>query len=248
MNCLSCGPTSAKASGEHIFSAWLLREFDPKAAGALYRPQDNGGLSQVRPEILLDNFRLKQICEQCNNGWMSALERRTMPIILDVTRNGRTLGSLEEPERRILAKWAAKTAIIESYAVSAECPINREYLRVIRDNPDNHPGNFAVLGSRITLEAFMHAQISGVRDLEGGGKVARSTIVIIIPNLAFVCAFPMFPGQQWTCSYVPAFAGPLWPPASCWQTMETDESTLIEGPDLQEKLLTAMARSIRLEH
>lgn len=59
----------------------------------------------------------------CNNGWKSGLESVAKPILLGLIEGGKSLDGLEEEERRILAKWAGKTAIIESYAVGAESPV-----------------------------------------------------------------------------------------------------------------------------
>jgi len=58
VNCLACGPTEAPASREHVFAAWLLREFDPDIAMALFRLNPDGTNHEVRQEIKLDGFKL----------------------------------------------------------------------------------------------------------------------------------------------------------------------------------------------
>jgi hypothetical protein len=77
----------------------------------------DGSSKQARVPIRLDDFKLKRVCEFCNNGWMSNLEEPAKPILLGLILGHTTLESLEEDGRQILAKWAGKTAIIESYAV-----------------------------------------------------------------------------------------------------------------------------------
>ena len=86
----------------------------------LLRQHPDGSQQQVRVEIKLDSFRLKDVCETCNNGWMSKLEEDAKPIILDLIRNQRDLSNLNVEERGILAAWAGKTAVIESRAVGAD--------------------------------------------------------------------------------------------------------------------------------
>ena len=115
VDCLACGTTSSPPSREHVFPRWLLTELGPDASMTLFKRLDDGAREQRRTQIKLDSFKLKKICECCNNGWMSELEASAKPLILAVIRGVRELGSLSEGERRILARWAGKTAIIESH-------------------------------------------------------------------------------------------------------------------------------------
>src|ERR1700683_4987662 len=129
MDCLACGPTSSPATREHVFARWLLKEFGPDTSMALFRQHGDGTEEQKRTEIKLDSFTLRKICENCNNGWMSKLEDAAQPLILAVIKDGRRLSGMPEEERQIMARWAAKTAIIESHAVGAECPVSGVFLR-----------------------------------------------------------------------------------------------------------------------
>jgi hypothetical protein len=88
MDCLACGPTSSPASREHVFSDWLLQEFGPDVSIALFRMLGRGSRTKVRTEIKLASFRLKQVCEACNNGWMSDLENMAKLLILDLIKDG----------------------------------------------------------------------------------------------------------------------------------------------------------------
>lgn len=60
----------------------------------------------------------REVCQDCNNGWMSRLEQTAKPLILslvDAARDG-TLLELNTEQRRILATWAQKTAITNELA------------------------------------------------------------------------------------------------------------------------------------
>src|SRR5579864_164522 len=159
VDCLACGTTSSPPSREHVFPRLLLTELGPDASMTLFKRLDDGAREQRRTQIKLDSFKLKKICECCNNGWMSELEASAKPLILAVIRGVRELGSLSEGERRILARWAGKTAIIESHSVGAECPVSGEYLRRMRTNEDDIPGRFAVVACRTEMQEFGHMQI-----------------------------------------------------------------------------------------
>ncbi len=55
----------------------------------------------------------REVCQDCNNGWMSRLEQTAKPLILglvDAARDGTPL-ELNPGQRRALAMWAEKTAI-----------------------------------------------------------------------------------------------------------------------------------------
>src|ERR1017187_3798151 len=98
MDCLACGITSSPASREHVFSNWLLREFDPEVSMSLFRMLGAGSRKQVRIEVKLASFRLKEICEACNNGWMSDLETAAKRLILALIRGTLDLANVSDDE------------------------------------------------------------------------------------------------------------------------------------------------------
>jgi hypothetical protein len=243
MDCLACGITGSPATREHVFSSWLLKEFGPNASMALYRHSGDGSERKVRAEIKLDSFRLKRICEDCNNGWMSDLETSAKPLILALIKDGRQLHSLFETERRALARWAAKTAIVESHAVGAECPVSADFLKKIRTSFDGTPGRLAVAARHTEALGFGHLQVGVIRDLIGGGKAAGNIIIIALPKLAFACAFPMLQELPFECRSVEGLYTPLWPPARGWHQMK--QTPMPAGVDELEALLS-MAERIEL--
>ena len=243
MDCLACGLTSSPASREHVFSDWLLREFDPEISMALYRRYGDGSREQTRVEIRLGSFTLKSVCESCNNGWMSRLESAANPLILGLIRGGRELNGLSEEERRILARWAGKTAIIESHSVGAECPIDGRYLKGIRAS-EEFPGRFAAAACRAPFLGFGHMQVGIVMDLLGGGKVAANIVMIALPKLVFACAFPMLE-TPYECRCVKSLYTPLWPTLRAWYPM--NQSAMPSDLDEFESL-AAMAERIELFH
>jgi len=199
LDCLACGPTSSPASREHVFASWLLKESGQNAGIDLFRLHHDGTSEQVRDKIKLDSFKLKKVCDACNTGWMHELEMAAKPLILDVSRDARTLDSLSNEERHILARWAGKTAIIESHAVGAECPVSNSHLKRMRTSSDGTPGRFAVVACRTELFAFGHMQTGLIQDLIGGRKASGNIITIALPKLLFVCAFPMLEEVPYEC-------------------------------------------------
>jgi hypothetical protein len=246
MECLACGTTSSPASREHVFARWLLEELAAKdLAIGLFRDLGNGTSQRQRSDIRLDSFKLKRVCESCNNGWMSGLEDLAKPFILGIIKGGRKLPSFDEEERRTLAKWAGKTAIIESHVVGAECPISGDYLEWMRLRDDNVPGRFCVAACLHPMRGVGHMQVGVIRDLIGGGVAAGNVVMIVLPVVAFACAFPMIE-TPYQARCVRSLYVPLWPSPAAWKPMK--QTPMPETFSCDFDRLNAMAERVELFH
>jgi hypothetical protein len=246
VNCLACGETSSPASREHVFARWLLEELESLDAPInLYRGFGDGTSKQERVAIRLDSFKLKRVCTDCNNGWMSHLEETTKPILLGLIKGGRPLSALEEEERRILARWAGKTAIIESHSVGAESPVDPEFLRWMRQRDDNVPGRFCVAACPQLTLGVAHLQVGVIRDLIGGGIAAGNIIMIVLPGVAFACMFPMM-RTEYEALCVQSLYTPLWPSPAAWKPMQQSPMPASFNGELD--FLQSMAERVELFH
>jgi hypothetical protein len=112
--CLFCtdelGPGTR--SREHVIPDWILRRFS--IGDYVISPKAWDGGSEILPERRhpLASFRLGGVCRQCNEGWMSTLEQRASSNLLALSDGGRKTGGLAHPEQAVLARWAAKTALV----------------------------------------------------------------------------------------------------------------------------------------
>ena len=146
---------------------------------------------------------------------MSRLEERDKPIITALIQGTREIESLDYMERRIVAKWAGKTSIIESHSIGAECPINSDLLNWMRTHDDEMPGRFGVAACPTHVDDVGHIQIGMICDLIGGGKAAGNIVMIILPKIALGCIFPML--EKVPCDYRTAWPFiPLWPDPRAW--------------------------------
>jgi hypothetical protein len=187
---------------------------------SFYRRHGDGKTEPYRTTISLNSFKLKRICETCNNGWMSRLEDLVKPTMIALMKGDRNLASLGESEKRTLARWVAKTAIIDSYAVGAECPIDAGVLGWMRKNETEAPGRFAVAAYQCDLNGIGHFQCGVIRDLLIEGKAAGNITVIAVPRVVFVCAFPMLAEPTYVCKCVPHGCWPLWPDFKAWKLLD----------------------------
>jgi hypothetical protein len=219
MDCLACGITSSPPSREHVFAQWLL-----DALGGIsmnfYRRHGDGRREIHRKTINLRSFTLKRICEDCNNGWMCRLEEALKPILLPLLKGAKHLEALDEDERRILAKWLGKTAIIDSYAIGAECPVDKTLLRWMARDERSTPGRFGVAACPVPLNGVGHFQFGKIHDLFDGGKAAGQIMAIALPGVVFVCGFPMLAEAPVEYRCVRPNCFPLWPTPTSWRPLE----------------------------
>jgi hypothetical protein len=65
-----------------------------------------------RPKRILKNAHMtvRTVCRVCNNGWMSGLESKIIPILTQILDDQRV--SLDEVQQKDLALWVTKMAFL----------------------------------------------------------------------------------------------------------------------------------------
>jgi hypothetical protein len=113
--CIFCGPTKEKISGEHLWPLWVSDLFHKRPKPNQYsvvRARANVGDTKwdrgTFRSSRLDQ-RVNDVCERCNNGWMSDLENRyAKPVLTPMI-----LGSakpLTAEDLAVINAWAMKFA------------------------------------------------------------------------------------------------------------------------------------------
>ena len=115
------------ATVEHIVPQWLQREWGLQSHNISPTHSDSRGNVISSRSHGLSAFVAGNVCDGCNNGWMSALEVASKPLILDLAGGRRRVIDLADNEALLLARWTAKTA----YALHASA----NYRRIV---PENH--------------------------------------------------------------------------------------------------------------
>lgn len=110
--CAFCSST-AKMSGEHVFSDWMN--------GALPSPVSSGGWNGIltrpgSPQIpyksLALDWTVKVVCEECNNGWMNEIENKHAKPVMAPLIGGKIHIPISQLNARSIALFAFKTAVI----------------------------------------------------------------------------------------------------------------------------------------
>lgn len=110
MRCCTFCCSTSDLSREHVFAQWISALY-PDEIGDHYRREvslDAPDEVQVRSGRGID-FVTKQVCQACNNGWMSSLETGARPIIEPMIRGEGRL--LDISDQVTVASWATKTML-----------------------------------------------------------------------------------------------------------------------------------------
>jgi hypothetical protein len=147
--CLSCeGPIINRAK-EHVIPEWLLKVLGVQYE-ELIQAVATGSEDRIENERrhAFDSLQEGRICESCNSGWMSELENNAKPLLVPLMKGEVGLSSLSDSECLIVARWAAKTAIVLSNCSSLRMPGPSGSLRFLKENPLLLPPGFGVFGSQ----------------------------------------------------------------------------------------------------
>jgi hypothetical protein len=105
--CLFCERTAN--SGEHMWPAWMASYFERGAHDKSLQVRQRIGAndqSPLEPKVIHGHpttRKVKCVCKQCNNGWMSGLETENKPHLERMLQGRRT--SLDVAQQLSLTHW-----------------------------------------------------------------------------------------------------------------------------------------------
>lgn len=141
--CAAAGPLT----NEHVIPDWISPLF-PGATATVTTAKRDGTVNRY-PLVVFDQ-RVNAVCEKCNSGWMSGLERSVAPFLGPMLTESKVT-SLDKERQQLLATWTVKTVFMLELTQSSERIIpNSEYHRF--HNVKQPPGEYFVwLGHRSAL-------------------------------------------------------------------------------------------------
>lgn len=128
--CIFCNQdcNGVRRAKEHIIPHHLQRKYGLlkqkllNAHSKIVSEDFTGGhISKLSVErgITYSGFLAGRVCKACNNGWMSELERKVIPLIYQLIEGAKGVDELNQKERKHLACWSFKTAAALSSATNA---------------------------------------------------------------------------------------------------------------------------------
>ncbi len=129
--CAFCSkPLRGQKSKEHIFPQWLQRQLGLKNQqlfNTLYT--ESGDISCIRQHTF-NRHVSGSICESCNSGWLSDLEKLSRPLLIPLI-DGTFAGTIDREESQRIARWLFKTALTLHLASQIERVIPAKHYQAI---------------------------------------------------------------------------------------------------------------------
>lgn len=215
--CIFCGKDFRPgARGEDIVPNWYAKLIGHQpgtvTVGVFEFTGESAEYTRQSQTAAAKEFRLREVCTECNGGWMSALEQTAKPLLVPLMLGAAT--ALPYGDVVTLAEWAHLKAICwDALQVDPELPTDAaSQFRVQR------PLGWAVTMAQV--ESHGPLDISIVRhhalaNLPGTPRVSRTTIAF--DQLLFQVTV-LLDGARLPYALVrelcpPGFIG-LWPPVS----------------------------------
>lgn len=104
--CMFCG--NKVSTVEDAWPLWLMTRFPSSDKARTYGEigvRSIGDWPTPKPR-----FRVKRLCKDCNNGWMSRLESKAKPILESILDQQRF--AIDPSAQLTIARWATKTAMV----------------------------------------------------------------------------------------------------------------------------------------
>jgi hypothetical protein len=150
--CVGCCEklTTDLRSREHILPQWLAQEVKrPDLDLKHYRHHEDENTDELLRSHDLGSFVVKNVCIKCNNGWMSRLEGRAKPLLLDLMNMRASLLQLSTEDRTTVSAWAIKTAFMIASAQKSTGTLPWYLFRRLAEEPENVPAECLVLAAQL---------------------------------------------------------------------------------------------------
>lgn len=148
--CIFCdNPLTGVRAREHAVPQWLMEHLDMREDPLyLAAAQSADDVVVESRQHAAGDFVKGRVCEDCNNGWMSALETEAMPILKPLIDGKVSVLSISDAERTIIAKWATKTAYVISHAAPLKKTPDPSHLHYMKEHAGSVPPRVGVFAQQ----------------------------------------------------------------------------------------------------
>ena len=114
--CAFCRSTQRPRGREHVFADWLNSIGLESGQVEIH----TGRLNRVARRWTTEGFTatVRAVCDDCNHGWLSQLERAAKPVLTPLILGQPT--ELSTEDQRLTAVWVFKTALAAMLSSSDE--------------------------------------------------------------------------------------------------------------------------------
>ena len=196
--CIFCG-ASRDITKEHIFAEWLQRYLPKEKKPRAHFSKDISGFDQHgnpiyktflgrlnRPGGFVKQ-KLRVVCARCNNGWMSALQSRTKPILIPLMKGDDC--KIGQEQKVILSAWATMYAMVEDHIEPGMVMVPENDRRRFYGS-HRPPNNWLIWLGRYEGERFnTHFYRNIVGEVENGSPPRVLSPDLLILTFVLGCAF-----------------------------------------------------------
>ncbi len=178
--CLFCGATPFKRANEHAFAKWLLKHLAIEKFFHIDRINNvvtseesslNAPFTSVNSYVdrkhALSAWVNGDVCDLCNNEWMSELETKAAPMLIALMDGSTAPLYLSFEQRLILARWATKTAYAFYFTSKKLHYVSRDHPRQLKSDPNSLPRGVFVFAAQNDPSPIFDYLISSDWELTG---------------------------------------------------------------------------------
>lgn len=188
--CVFCG--GKPLTTEHVWPDWIGRLFfgyskDGRAPLAPHRASTSLPRESDR-EWTAPSFdtKVRVVCTECNNGWMSDLEVAAKPILVRMLTGKRVV--LDDASQAVVSQWVVKTAMMFQHTTPRR-PIPDHHFRYLYDHRRPPPSSQVWIAARTAEDGGIVSGLQSARlklKPDGPNTEANSAYLVTIGIAAFV--------------------------------------------------------------
>lgn len=173
--CVFCG--FSDLTREHVFPDWMSKMLDSHLDGTT--TIERGGKVEKSYKGALLQHKVRLVCKDCNNVWMSKLENEVKPILSKMLFDLNHSALLGEREQRILAYWAQKTVLILDVATGADYVMPGAFFRDLFEKQAPIDNITVRIGWRLPKQGRYGPQLAHftISEVDGPERSAMSKVV-----------------------------------------------------------------------
>lgn len=114
--CIFCHREGQTLTREHVYPDWLSKLYSQEVVGINEVSGDN--LNRIWQGAIFQH-KVKLVCVECNNGWMSDLEGGVKDLLVSLAFTHDKCVLSEEDQRKI-SLWVQKTVLVDNKAIGGK--------------------------------------------------------------------------------------------------------------------------------
>lgn len=152
--CIFCNTQINKSnhSNEDIIPQWLQKHLN---IGKMeITPTHLSAFNYMKSERKhsLKNLLAGQICQSCNNGWMSKLENQIKNVLIQLIDGKKKIEELELNDQISIGRWALKTALTLNSGSNYHHNIPQMHYHFLINNKNSIPDGVFIFANQMNFE------------------------------------------------------------------------------------------------